>query len=319
MEQRVLPDALFCVPVFLLFHPALETFPRPGSPTGPMHFRPLALLLLLPAAALAAPLDDAVALYRAKRYPEARAALATLTAAEPKNAAACYYYGMTLRLRGDSTALEDAAPWLAKAAELEPTNATYLADFGGTSLQLAGKTRSVSAATRGRDAMVRSLELNPDNLDAREGLLQFYAQAPWPIGSSSKAADQAAEIAKRDPVRGLLAQVTVKTSAKKYAEASALCEDFLKQSPESFQALYQIGRLASLSGENLDRGIVTLRRCLTLTPPPNYATHANVQFRLGTLLEKKGDQPAARTAYQAALKLDPGYKNAADALAKLGP
>jgi len=287
-----------------------------------MHLRPLALLLLLPLAALAAPLDDAVALYRNKKYPEARAALAALSATEPKNAAACYYYGMTLRLRGDSTALDDAVPWLAKAAELEPTNATYLADFGGSSMQLAGKTKSMtaaaSAATKGKEAMLKSLEINPDNLDAREGLMQFYLQAPWPMGSSSKAAAQAAEIAKRDPLRGLLAQISLKTSAKKYAEASALCEDFLKQTPDSFHALYQIGRLASLSGENLDRGIVTLRRCLTLTPPPNYVTHANAQFRLGTLLEKKGDKIAARAAYEAALKLEPGLKSATDALAKLG-
>jgi predicted Zn-dependent protease len=55
-----------------------------------MHFRTLALALLLPAAALAGPLDDAIALYHAKQYPEARAALEKLTAAEPKNAAACY-------------------------------------------------------------------------------------------------------------------------------------------------------------------------------------------------------------------------------------
>ena len=98
--------------------------------------------------------------------------------AEPKNAAAAYYYGMTIRRRGDTTALDEAVPWLAKAAELEPTNATYLGDFGGSSLQLAGKTRSLSAATRGREAMIRAVELNPDYLDAREGLMQYYAQAP---------------------------------------------------------------------------------------------------------------------------------------------
>lgn len=282
-----------------------------------MHFRSLALALLLPAAAFAGPLQDAVALYDAKQFPEARAALEKITAAEPNNAAACYYYGMTLRRRGDATAIDDAVPWLAKAAELEPKNATYLADFGGSSLQLAGKTSSISAANRGKDALLRSLELNPNNLDAREGLLQFYAQAPWPIGSSSKAAAQADEIAKRDPQRGLLAQITVKTSAKKYAEAAAICEDVLKKNPDNYLALYQIGRTASVSGENLDRGIVTLRRCLELTPPPNAGTHANAQFRLGTLFEKKGDKSAARAAYEAALKLDPSYKNAADALAKL--
>lgn len=285
-----------------------------------MHLRLLLTaftVALLPAAALAAPLDDAIALYDAKKFPEARAALEKLTATEPKNAAACYYYGMTLLRRGDATALNDAVPWLAKAAELAPTNATYLADFGGTSMQLAGKTRSISAANRGKEAMIRSLELNPDNLDAREGLLQFYAQAPWPIGSSSKAAAQADEIAKRDPQRGLLAQITVKTAAKKYADAAAICEDFLKKTPDHYLALYQIGRIASISGENLDRGIVTLRRCLELTPPPNAGTHANAQFRLGNLFETKGDKPAARAAYESALKLDPAYKNARDALAKL--
>ena len=282
-----------------------------------MHLRSLALILLLPAAALAAPLDDAISLYEAKKFPEARAVLEKITAAEPKNAAACYYYGMTLRLRGDSTALDDAAVWLAKAAELEPNNATYLADYGGTAMQLASKTRSISAANRGKDAMLKAIELNPNNLDAREGLLQFYAQAPWPIGSSSKAAAQADEIAKRDPQRGLLAQITVKTAAKKYADAAAICEDFLKKTPDHYLALYQIGRIASISGENLDRGIVTLRRCLELTPPPNAGTHANAQFRLGNLFEKKGDKPAARAAYESALKLDPAYKNARDALAKL--
>ena len=287
-----------------------------------MHLRsllpPLAFALLLPAAALAGPLDDAIALYKAKQYPEARAALEKITAAEPKNAAACYYYGMTLRLRGDSTALDDAVPWLAKAAELEPTNATYLADFGGSSMQLAGKTRSLTAASRGKDAMIKAIALNPENLDAREGLMPFYAQAPFIVGgSASKAAAQAEEIAKRDPNRGLLAQVTVKTAAKKYAEAIKNCEDFLKQTPDHYLALYQIGRIASISGENVDRGIVTLRRCLELTPPANAGTHANAQFRLGTLYEKKGDKPTARAAYEAALKMDPAYKNAADALAKL--
>jgi len=228
---------------------------------------------------------------------------------------------MTLRRRGDATAIDDAVPWLAKAAELEPNNATYLADFGGSSMQLAGKTKSMtaaaSAANKGKDAMLRSLEINPDNLDAREGLLQFYAQAPWPMGSSSKAAAQADEIAKRDPQRGLLAQGYRQDRREEYAEASAICEDFLKKTPDHYLSLYQIGRLASISGENVDRGIVTLRRCLELTPPPNAGTHANAQFRLGTLLEKKGDKPAARAAYEAALKLDPSYKNARDALAKL--
>jgi tetratricopeptide (TPR) repeat protein len=285
-----------------------------------MHLRALlsALAFAATAAVLtAAPLDDAVELYKVKKYPEAREALQKLTAAEPTNAAAAYYYGMTLRRRGDNSALEDAVPWLAKAIELEPNNATYLADFGGSSMQLAGKKTSLSAATRGRDAMIRAIELAPDNLDAREGLMQFYAQAPWPLSSISKALAQADEIAKRDTTRGLAAFITVKTAEKKYTEAIARCEEVLIKTPDNYLALYQIGRLASICGEQLDRGLITLRRCLELTPPANLPGHSGAHYRIGLIMEKKGDKPAARAAYEAALKLDPTLKLAADALAKL--
>jgi len=265
----------------------------------------------------AGPLDNAIALYRDKKYPEARAALEKLAAAEPTNAAAAYYYGMTLRLRGDQTAIDDAVPWLAKAVELEPDNATYLADFGGSSMQLAGKTRSLSAANRGRDAMLKAIELNPENLQAREGIMQFYSQAPWPIGSSSKAYAQAEEIRKRDATRGLIALITLKSSEKKYAEASALCEEVLRRSPDDFPALYQVGRLASISGDNLDRGLYCLRRCLALTPPPNQPGHVAAHYRIGVIMEKKADKAAARVAYESALRLDPKFKPALDAVAKL--
>ncbi|MCX6951325.1 MAG: hypothetical protein NTV51_03955, partial [Verrucomicrobia bacterium] len=151
--------------------------------------------------AFAAPIDDAIALYKDKKYPDARAALEQIATAEPANAAAAYYLGMTLLRRGDPKALPDSVPWLEKAATLEPQNALYLADYGGASMQLAGQTSSISAATKGRDAMEKSLRLNPNNLGAREGLYQFYSRAPWPIGSSSKAQTQLDEIRKLDPDR----------------------------------------------------------------------------------------------------------------------
>jgi tetratricopeptide (TPR) repeat protein len=283
-----------------------------------MLLRPLSLALAFAATALASPLDDANALYQEKRYPEARALLEKILAEDPGNAAAAHRLGLTLRRRGDVHALDDALVWLAKAVALAPANATYLADFGGTSMQLADKNRSLSAATQGRDAMIRAVELDPDNLDARDGLMQFYAQAPFFVGGSlAKAYTQAEEIRKRDPARGLSALLGLKLREKNYADAGALCEDALKKSPDDYLALYQLGRIASLSGENLDRGIAALRRCLALTPPPNAPTHANAQFRLGTLLEKKGDPAAARAAYEAALKLEPNQPAATEALKKL--
>jgi len=275
------------------------------------------LLLLSPFRAHAGALEEAIALYEQKRYPEARLAFEKITAGEPTNATACHYLGLTLRQRADDRAIEDALPWLAKATELAPKNATYLTLFGITSMQAAGKTRSVSAATGGRDAIIRAIELEPDNLDAREALLQFYASAPWPIGSRAKAKDQAEAIAQRNPTRGLFAQVLIKTTEKKYDEAIVLCEKSLDQNPDFYPALAELGRLSVVSGAKLERGLKALSRCLQLEPPLGQATHSLIHYRIGALHLKLNDKTAARAAFTSALQLDPQLKRAADALAKL--
>ncbi|HUR60384.1 MAG TPA: tetratricopeptide repeat protein [Opitutaceae bacterium] len=262
--------------------------------------------------------EAAVALYKARRYPEARAALENVVAREPKNAAACHYLGLTWKLRNDDAALEEALKWLARGVELEPGNATYLADFGGTSLQLAARTRSVSAATKGRDAMEKSLTMNPDNVDAREGLYQFYTQAPWPIGSSAKAAAHLAEIQKRAPDRATVLQVLAKANAKEYAAAFQLCDAVLAKTPDNYTALYQYGRTAAVSGQNLERGLANLQKCLTFDPPgPSSPSHSNVWQRIGNIQEQLKHPAEARAAYETALKLDPGNRQATDALGKL--
>ena len=278
----------------------------------------LALVLLMaPFRAQAGALEDAIALYQQKRYPEARLAFEKITTNEPTNAAACHYLGMTLRLRADDRSIEDALIWLEKAAKLAPANTTYLTLFGITSMQSAGKARSVTAATRGRDAIIRALELAPDNLDAREALLQFYAQAPWPLGSHAKALEQATAIAERDAARGLFAHVLIKTNEKKYDEAIVLCEKSLEQNPDFYPALAELGRLTIVGGLKFERGLPALRRCLQLDPPLYQASHSLIHYRIGTLHLKRSEKTAARAAFEEALKLDPSLKRAADALAKL--
>ena len=151
--------------------------------------------------------NAAIKLYLAQRYSEATKALMAVVAKEPSNATACYYLGMSLRHRGDAAARDAASPWLEKAVKLAPGNADFLADYAGNCLELAGEHRSFSFAIRGRDAMEKAIALNPGDLQARYGLMRFYAQAPWPLGSSGRAFDQADEIGRRDPARGLRALI----------------------------------------------------------------------------------------------------------------
>lgn len=262
--------------------------------------------------------DAALSLFNARRYPEAREAFETIIATDPKNAAAHHYLGRTIAARNDTPALEEAVVALARAIELEPNNATYLGILGGTSLQLAGRTTSISAATKGRDAMEKALTIDPDYLMAREGLFQFYQRAPWPFGSSSKAATHLAEIRKRDPDLATILGVVSKTNAKEFDAAFKLCEDVIHKQPDNYTALYHFGRTASISGKQLDRGLACLQRCLKFEPPtPASPTHSHAWQRIGNIQEQLQRPAEARTAYETALRLDPSNRQASDALAKL--
>lgn len=247
----------------------------------------------------------AMALKRERRYPEARAALEAFVAANPNHAAACHELGLIWRLRNDTEAFHSAVKWLGRAVELEPGNPRYLGDYGGTSLQLASRTRTASAAIRGRNAMEKAVALAPDYLDAREGLYEFYRQAPWPLGSREKAAAQLEEIRRRDSQRAMLLDVNACVREKNYDEAFRLCEAVLARKPADYTALYSLGRTAALSGQNLERGLEALRQCLELDPPsPAAPTHRNVWNRIGDSLEKLGRHEEAKAAYEAARQPD---------------
>ena len=115
------------------------------------------------------------------------------------------------------------------------------------------------------------------------------------------------------------ALATLYVGEKKYAEALAQFDEVLKVSPDDYAALYQVGRLAAVTGQYLDRGLISLRRCLEL-PVPNPAntpSHAAAHWRIGVILEQKKDLPGARSAYEAAVQLDPAFTPAADSLKKL--
>ena len=264
------------------------------------------------------PNEAAIALFKAKHYPESRAAFEAITSADPNNAEAHYYLGMLATRRSDP---DEAIVQLEKATALAPTNSDYFADLGeayGNAASKAGLFSQIGLAQKCQAALEKSVALNPDNLAARNGLASFYRQAPTFIGGGmSKAYAQAGEIRKRDPVMGAAVYGQLYISEKKYDQAFAIFEELLKMAPDNYLALYSIGRTAAQTGTRLERGEQTLRRCLDLTPGKGEPGHAAVQWRLGNLAEKRGDRAAARADYEAALKIDPAFPQAIESLAKL--
>ena len=292
------------------------------------NFRPrLAAIALLATGAFAgaaiapAELDAARALYHERgKAAEARTAFEKLAAADPQNPDVNFFLGHLANHRDEP---EKAVKYFETALAAEPNAGRHhhgLGDAYGRSAQKAGLFSKLGLAKKCLAAYERAVALEPGSADFRQSLFEFYRQAPAMFGGGfDKAAAQAAAIKRIDPARGRSVFATLYVGEKKFAEAFAEFDEPLKANPDDFAALYQIGRLAATTGQFVDRGVTSLRRCLELPAPttPNTPGHAAAQWRLGQLLEKKKDPASARAAYEAAVKLDPAFTPAAEALKKL--
>ena len=101
-------------------------------------------------------------------------------------------------------------------------------------------------------------------------------------------------------------------------EAFATLDHYAKRRPNDHWALYRTGRVASITGQQLDRGEGALNQFLAAPPPDAYAVMlSGAHYRLGQIAEKRGAKDPAREHYQTALKINPKSQAAQKALASL--
>ena len=287
-----------------------------------------------------AAIDSVIALFEARKYPEAKGIATRLFEANGRDATAAYWLG---RIAYVERKLEQAASWFEKSAQLEPTNALahhWMGVSYGRQAVGANKFRQALLARRTKAAFERAVALDPDLLESRQYLLQYYLIAPGIVGGSmEKARDQAAEIAKRDPVRGHLARgaiydreenaegaereylAAIRASpdsleayyglalmyqrTRQYEKAFDTYERVLARRPSETRARYLIGRTAALSGERLDRAEQTLREYLRPRPDASQQGNASAHYLLGVIYEKRGEAEAAKREYDLSRKMDP--------------
>jgi tetratricopeptide (TPR) repeat protein len=313
----------------------------------------LALALAPPVRAADPPaVEEGVQMFRQGRYDEARTALTPAATAKPPNATAVFYLGRVALARSDAS---EAERWFEAAVALDDRNSTahlWLGRAYGTQAQKAGKLSQIGLAHKTKAEFERAVELDPGNLDAHEGLITYYLQAPGFMGGSvEKARAEAEEIQKRDPLRGALAYASVAqdqkdfpgaehqyrsaiatfpdslspryalgvffTRTERYDEAFAVFDSILAARPDELNALYQIGRTGALSGQRLDRAEQALKEFLATPPRENSARPAGAHWRLGMVYEKQGRKELAADEYRKSLAIDPGFADAKKSLAKL--
>ena len=296
--------------------------------------------------------DEGVRLFESGKLAEARSALEEAVREDGGDARAASYLGRVLLADSE---IDRAALWMERSVALEEGNAEYHLWLGrayGSQAVRAAVLKQPALARKVKREFERASRLDPDNLEARFALIEYYLRAPGLLGGSAKKADeQAREIRKRDALQGYRAfgrlaelrkdfdqalreyaraaaefpeksepsywMAALHTGNREYAKAFAVYEALLEKDPGQVAACYQIGQLAVLSGQRFERGEECLKRYLRHDPKPDEPSLASAHYRLGLLYQKHGSRDLARREYSAALELEPSYPEARDALKNL--
>jgi tetratricopeptide (TPR) repeat protein len=146
---------------------------------------------------------------------------------------------------------------------------------------------------------------------------QRFAARDFAGGSTEKAAAELAEIRRRDASQALVLLEEPGLAAKTSEQAFAVVDDLLRREPDNPIAQYHLGRLAALTGQQLDRGEAGLHRYLQHVPAGREPPLCAARWRLGLIREARGDRAGARAEYEAALQLAPDFGPAREALQQL--
>lgn len=254
-----------------------------------------------------------------------------------------------------NSAWDSAGVYFNAAAKGNPSSsAAYLwvGNITGKLARIGNMQMKVKLAPAIRDAYAKAIALDANNIDAREGLMQFLLEVPPPLGGDKvKAAEQATAITHVNSFRGLSAQIAVASSGNDRPAVERLLLRATTQFPDSVLgwanlsamqaddhrpadafatitrwqarrthpmfALFSIGRTAAVSGEQMDRGVQALQQFLRARRDPNDPPQANAHYRLAQIFEKQHKLTDAKSEYQLAVNLNPGLRDAKLALDRL--
>jgi tetratricopeptide (TPR) repeat protein len=214
-------------------------------------------------------------------------------------------------------------------------------------LQKASGLDQAILAGRVKAAFEKAVELDPDNIDAREALAGYYINAPFIAGGSfKKARKQAEAITALNPLRGNLLMAEIHLQEKEWPEAEAAfkraaaidpsnarvqfslgrvyqemerwpeawasLEKAVQLDPQHAQAWYQLGRTGAVWGQKLERALEALDVYLEkFGASGGPVFQAGAWWRRGLILEKQGRKEEAIASYRKSLEIRPDDRVAA--------
>ncbi len=228
--------------------------------------------------------------YQAGRYHDAEVAFKTLVAASPTDVEALYYLGKVTVHLGDYPA---AIRLLEHATALAPNRSDCFLWLGNAYAWAAAAAPMSDKPALGRSCLAayrKALELDPANLRAHFSLMNFYRHVPALFGGGlDKAHAEADAIRRQDAIQGAYATAVLCIDEKKYGQAYANLTAILRRNSSDYAANCTLGSLAISSGEYLEEGEASFRRCLDLCPGENDKSHEFVGLALQQIARARAE------------------------------
>ncbi len=270
------------------------------------------------------------------------ALMTSAAAAAPARPAAVEAIVQALRANNTDAAVASAD----KAVASLPSHAEawhIAAGAYGRMAQSASIFSKLSWAKKCLGAYQKAVELEPTRYAAQLDLMHYYLAAPSIAGGGRDKADaQAARLATLEVSWGHVARAALARADKDYeryeaemkaaiaanpdemlhrisyaldlsrverwTDAFAVLDAAIEKSPDDLRLSYQLGRLAAVSGQQLQRGLAALDRVQAATVKPQDFSEGGLYWRRGQVREKLGQRGEALADYQRALQIDPALK-----------
>ena len=177
-----------------------------------------------------------IRLFNDKQWTTAQQFFESFTTKNPTDAIGAFYLGRTLF---EQQQYEQAVEWLEKAVLLDSTNSQYHLWLGrayGYSAQRASILWQFPLARKVKIHFEKAVELDPDNIDARADLAEYYLKAPRILGGSKEKAEaQAHEISQRNLQEGLRTwRMIAAENAQEYVQAEQEQRKHVKEQDAQF-------------------------------------------------------------------------------------
>jgi len=241
-----------------------------------------------------------------------------------------------------------------KAVGIDANNSMYHLWLGRTYGEKADNSSIFSApgfAKKARVEFETAVKLNPENIEARSDLSEFYIEAPGMMGGGTdKAEAQAQALEKLFPAKAHWVRARIAEKKKDYATAESEyraaiqshdnsatwldlasyfrhrdrlpeMEDAINHAVDGKvdppEALFEAAETLIRTGRNLGKAADLLRKYLSSGHLVEEAPAFKAHYQLGVVLEKQGDKKGAAQEYSAALALAKGFSRAKEALEKV--